>query len=268
MVATNAYSFTPTTAGADSESLRFSITNKPAWASFNTANGTLSGTPSGANVGSYSNVEIEVSDRSSSASLGPFSIQVTQSSGGSTSSSASTAPTISGSPATSATVGTVYSFTPSAKGPSDTTLSFSIQNKPSWASFSIATGALTGTPTSANVGTDSSIVISVSDSSSSASLQPFSIIVNAGASSTGSATLNWTAPTTNTDGTPLTNLAGFYVYDGTSPSSMQLIATVSSATTTTYTVTKLTSGTWYFAIAAYNSDGSQSAQSTEVSKAF
>ncbi|HTT06514.1 MAG TPA: putative Ig domain-containing protein, partial [Steroidobacteraceae bacterium] len=258
-----------TTSGANFESLHFSITNKPTWASFNASNGALSGTPSTANVGTYSNIEIVVSDRTSSASLGPFSIQVNQpSSNGSTSSSGSTAPTISGSPSTSATVGQPYSFIPAAKGPPNTTLSFSIQNKPSWASFSIASGALTGTPASANAGTDPGIVISVDDSSSSASLQPFSITVNPGASSTGSATLSWTAPTTNTDGTPLTDLAGYYIYDGTSPSAMQLIATVSSASTTTYTVSKLTSGTWYFAVTAYDSAGTQSASSNDVSKAF
>lgn len=268
VTATDAYSFTPTTSGANSESLHFAITNKPAWASFNASNGTLSGTPSTASVGSYSNIEIVVSDRSSSASLGPFSIQVKQASSGSTSSSGSTAPTISGSPPTSATVGQAYSFTPTAKGPSNTTLSFSVQNKPAWASFSISTGALTGSPASTNTGLDSGIVISVSDSSGSASLQPFSITVNPAASSTGSAKLSWTAPTTNTDGTPLTNLAGFYIYDGTSPSAMQLIATVSSVSTTTYTVSNLTSGTWYFAVAAYDSAGTQSAMSNDVSKAF
>ena len=37
---------------------------------------------------------------------------------------------------------------------------------------------------------------------------------------TGSATVNWTAPTTNTDGTPLTNLAAFRVYYGTSSTSL------------------------------------------------
>src|SRR5271167_1095091 len=38
--------------------------------------------------------------------------------------------------------------------------------------------------------------------------------------SSGSATLIWSAPTENTDGTPLTNLAGFHVYYGTSASAL------------------------------------------------
>src|SRR5271170_921553 len=88
-------------------------------------------------------------------------------------------PTILGSPATSVTVGNSYSFTPTATGASGATLSFSVQNKPSWASFSPTTGTLSGTPTSANVGSYTGIVISVSDGTTTVSLPAFSIMVNA-----------------------------------------------------------------------------------------
>lgn len=40
------YTFTPSSQDADSDTLRFSIVNKPAWASFDTTTGTLTGTPS------------------------------------------------------------------------------------------------------------------------------------------------------------------------------------------------------------------------------
>ena len=92
-------------------------------------------------------------------------------------------PTISGSPAASATVGTGYAFTPTASGGTGATLTFSIQNKPSWATFKTSTGALTGTPTAA--GTFSNIVISVSDGTSLASLQSFSISVATAGQQTG-----------------------------------------------------------------------------------
>jgi hypothetical protein len=59
------------------------------------------------------------------------------------------------------------------------TLTFSVQNMPSWATFSTATGELQGTPASANVGTFANIVISVSDGKTSAALVPFSIAVAA-----------------------------------------------------------------------------------------
>jgi hypothetical protein len=72
----NMYSFAPTATDADSNPLTFSIANAPAWATFSSSTGKLSGTPSGAQVGSYHNIKISVSDGSTSASLPTFSIQV------------------------------------------------------------------------------------------------------------------------------------------------------------------------------------------------
>ncbi|MGY5798275.1 Ig-like domain-containing protein [Rheinheimera faecalis] len=87
-------------------------------------------------------------------------------------------PVISGTPATSANAGSLYSFTPSATDPdSGTTLTFSIANKPVWATFNTATGALTGTPTNSHVGTTSGIVISVSDGTATAALPAFALTV-------------------------------------------------------------------------------------------
>ena len=103
-------------------------------------------------------------------------------------------------------------------------LTFSIANPPAWASFDAATGRLSGTPAAQHVGTTSGIVISVSDGEATTSLAAFNITVQAVA--TGSATLSWTPPTTNTDGSPLTNLAGYKVYwgpsQGTYPNSVTL----------------------------------------------
>ena len=75
------------------------------------------------------------------------------------------APSISGLP-TEATVivGDLLQITPTATDPEGDPLTFEIENMPAWASFSTATGSLTGTPTSANVGTFSDVRISVRDS--------------------------------------------------------------------------------------------------------
>ena len=167
----NTYNFTPTTTDPSGGLLTFSIQNKPSWANFNTSTGTLSGTPQPANIGSYPSIVISVSDGTNSAALASFSIRV----------DAGAAPTISGTPATSVTAGSAYSFTPSTTDPSGKTLTFAIGNKPSWASFNTATGALTGTPASSNAGTYSGIAISVTDGMSSASLATFSITVSASA---------------------------------------------------------------------------------------
>jgi hypothetical protein len=169
-VAGATYSFTPSASGPAGYTLRFSVSGKPSWASFNSGSGTLSGTPTTSNEGTFSNIVISVSDGITTASLAPFSITV--------SSPANPAPTISGQPLTTATVGTPYSFSPTASDTDGDPLSFSVQNLPPWATFSIATGTISGIPTSSSVGTDSNVVISVSDGVSTASLAPFSITVS------------------------------------------------------------------------------------------
>ncbi len=71
-----AYSFRPSAADPDGDTLTFSIRNQPSWARFNTSNGTLSGTPTAAQVGTYANIVITVSDGRSSASLPAFALTV------------------------------------------------------------------------------------------------------------------------------------------------------------------------------------------------
>jgi hypothetical protein len=177
-----------------------------------------------------------------------------------------TPPTISGTPTAQATAGQPYSFTPTTTDPSGGTLTFSVQNMPSWATFSTATGELNGTPASANVGTFANIVISVSDGKTSVALVPFSIAVAPAPVVTGSANLNWLAPTVNTDGTPLTDLAGFTINYGNSPGALTQTISVPDATATTYTIQGLAAGTWYFTIAAYTSIGTESAPSDVATK--
>ena len=69
------YSFTPTASDGDGDILTFSITGKPGWATFNTSTGKLSGTPTQADIGSYS-VAIRVTDGAADANLASFTIQV------------------------------------------------------------------------------------------------------------------------------------------------------------------------------------------------
>ncbi len=137
----------------DGNILIFSITNPPSWATFSTSTGQLTGTPTGANVGTTANITITVSDGVLSAALPVFSITV--------STAPNRAPTISGTPPTTVQATTAYSFTPTASDPDGQTLTFSIANPPSWATFNTATGQLAGTPPGA--GTYSNIIITVSD---------------------------------------------------------------------------------------------------------
>lgn len=172
-----------------------------------------------------------------------------------------TTPTISGSPPTADMTGQAYSFVPATTNPGGGTLAFSVTNLPAWAKFSTATGAVTGTPSNVQVGAYPNIVVSVSNGTESASLAAFSITVTAG-----SASLSWTAPTENTNGTALTNLAGYTISYGTSPTAMTQTVQVASPTETSYVVGNLSAGTYYFAVDAYTTAGTQSGESTTGTK--
>jgi hypothetical protein len=84
-------------------------------------------------------------------------------------------------------------------------------------------------------------------------------------SSTGSATLSWTAPTRNSDGTPLADLSGYTIYYGTSPSALTQTIQVASPSATSYVVSGLSPGTYYFAVAADTTVETHSAQTPAVS---
>jgi hypothetical protein len=255
VVAGRSYDFTPAVTNPDNETLSFAIVNRPVWANFNPDTGALSGTPTSTNVGTYANIQISVSDGSFTSTLPAFKITVADAS--------NQDPTIGGTPATSVSTGSNYSFTPSTTDPSGNALTFSIQNMPSWATFNAESGTLSGTPSEGDAGTYANIIISVSDGITSASLAPFSITVTQGG--TGTATLAWNAPTQNTNGTPLTNLAGFHIYYGTSPSHLNQTVNIKNPGVTSYVVSDLGTGTWYFSINAYTGSGTESSVSNVAS---
>ncbi|MCU8085751.1 beta strand repeat-containing protein, partial [Shewanella sp. SM23] len=162
------YSFVPSAADADGNSLVFDITNRPLWASFNTATGALSGTPSNADVGTTTAIVISVSDGVLSASLPAFNLTVTN---------VNDAPTISSTAITAATQDAAYSYSLTATD-SDTgdSLTLSAVTKPSWLSFTAATGLLSGTPGNADVGSHA-VLLRVTDTDGLTAEQSFSITV-------------------------------------------------------------------------------------------
>jgi hypothetical protein len=126
------------------------------------------------------------------------------------------------------------------------------------------TGKLSGTPSAASAGTYSNIVISVTDTKDTVSLAAFTITVTSAAN--GSATISWTPPTQNTDGSSINNLAGFRIQYGTSASALTQTIQVANPGLATYVVTGLASGNWFFAVRAYNNGGAESANSNVVTK--
>jgi putative Ig domain-containing protein len=176
----------------------------------------------------------------------------------SSSSGQSTSVALSGAPKTTATAGTNYLYQPAlTQGSGDVT--FSITGLPSWATFDSNTGVLTGTPSTSNEGKTAAITITASNGSSSASVGPFTIQVNAPATATVS--LAWNAPTQNADGTAISGLAGFHIYYGTTAGALSSTVTISNPGTTTAVINGLAHGTYYFSVVAYNNAGQDSKSS-------
>jgi hypothetical protein len=73
--------------------------------------------------------------------------------------------------------------------------------------------------------------------------------------------LLWNAPTHNTNGTRLEDLAGYTIYYGTSRNALTQTVEVEDPTATGYVLSDLRAGTYYFAVAAYTWKGTESARS-------
>ena len=162
---------------------------------------------------------------------------------------------ISGTPATTAEVGQFYSFTPTVVASAGSSLTYAVANKPAWAQFSAATGTLSGVPSPGSAATDANVVVSVANGARSAALPAFTIAVQpapATQSVARTASLIWSQPSENTDGSRLTNLAGYVVRYGTSSTSLNSRISVASASATGVEITNLSPGNWQFQVAAVN----------------
>jgi hypothetical protein len=146
------------------------------------------------------------------------------------------------------------------------TLTWSATNATSCTASGAWTGSLTTSGSKPTGAIDATSVYTLNCTGPGGSATQSATITVATTAATGTATLSWAAPTTNTDGTPVTGLIGYHVYYGTSESVMTQSVLVSGGATTTYEITGLAAGTWYFAVAADSADGTESAQSAVGSK--
>jgi Putative Ig domain len=242
------YTYTPSVTGVTGTA-KFSSMGNPSWLITDAKTGRLSGTAIAADVRKQFRIVIKVTDAVKSAELYVY-LHITAAAA-----PANTAPTITGTPSQSATVGAAFSFVPVGKDANGDALAYSIVNKPSWASFSTATGAISGTPTAA--GTFANIVISVSDGKAKTALPAFTLTVAAPVKKS-AVTLSWKAPTSNEDFSNLTDLAGYRVMYGTSADKMTNKLEVPGATMTSVRLEELVSGTYFFAVKAYRKDGVES----------
>ena len=84
--------------------------------------------------------------------------------------------------------------------------------------------------------------------------------------STIGATVSWTPPDTNTDGSALVDLAGYRIYYGTDAASLATQINIATPGLTDYVVEGLAPDTtYYFAVSAYDSSGMESGYSAIVS---
>ena len=82
----------------------------------------------------------------------------------------------------------------------------------------------------------------------------------------GTATVSWAPPTSRTDGTPLTDLAGYRVYYGTSSGTYPNKVQIDNPGVTTYVVENLAPATYYFVTTAFDATGAESDYSNVASK--
>lgn len=249
------YAFVPTVIDADGPSRKFVIKNRPPWLTFSYQTGGIYGTAPASGV--WRDIQIFVDDGPNTArSLPKFAITVTK--------PVNPPPVISGQPVTQLTATRPWSFQPTASDPSSEPLTFSVANKPSWATFDAATGNLSGTPGADAVGVYSNVVVAVTDGTTKVALPAFALVVQS--LPVEAATLSWTPPTHNTDGTPIQDLAGYRIYYGASRAALGAVIEIPNASKSVYVVQNLTPGTWYFAVTAYTASGKESAQSNIASK--
>jgi len=82
----------------------------------------------------------------------------------------------------------------------------------------------------------------------------------------GNATVSWTPPTQNTDGSNLgADLAGYRIYYGTSSRDYSNSLEIDNPGLSSFVVEGLAETTWYFVMTAVNSSGVESSYSEEVS---
>jgi hypothetical protein len=165
-------------------------------------------------------------------------------------------PTIAAAALEDAQVGSSFDYQPVAADPEGDALRFSAANLPTWASLDPTSGRISGTPGANDVGVYESITITVADATHQVATAPFSInVVQALEAGTGVASLQWTAPASKVNGSPLDDLAGYRILYGRNGADLDHSVLITDPTLTSYQFATLPSGTWYFAVVAVNAFG-------------
>jgi hypothetical protein len=141
---------------------------------------------------------------------------------------------------------------------SRTQISWSTTNATSCTGSGDWTGnqALSGAKNTGALSSDEVFALTCTGPGGTAS-QSATVTVATAPPTTGEATLSWSPPTTNTNGTPVIPLAGYHVYYQNGASGTRQSVVVSGGNTTSFEIGGLTTGTWYFQVAADAADGTE-----------
>lgn len=230
----------------------------------------------GLTAGTYSGtVSITITDKNGRSQVTPVAVSLAVSGTTTTSTSTSTTttstPSILLNPVSLSFSGTAGGAAPFAQtfnitNPTGGTLTWTLTESASWLGLNIASGTTTteidaisaGVSTSGLAAGTYSTAITVAASGASNSPQTIPVTLTLTAPTIGSASLTWD-PSTDT------SLAGYNLYTGTQ--SGVYGPPVSVGLNTSYTAGNLTGGkTYYFAVTAVSTSGTESAHSNEVNK--
>jgi hypothetical protein len=176
-------------------------------------------------------------------------------------------PTISPADLENAQVGTSFDYQPAAADPEGDELQFSAANLPPWATLDPTSGRISGTPGVNDVGVYESVTITVADATHQVPGTPFAItVLQAPESATGVASLQWGAPASKVDGSPLDDLAGYRILYGRDSSDLDQSVLITDPTMTSYQFSGLPHGIWYFAVVAVNAFGLEGPATTLATK--
>jgi len=152
-----------------------------------------------------------------------------------------------------ARAGARYELQPKVTDSDKDRLTFSADNLPPWARIDPASGKISGTPQTTDVGEHEAIVIKIADAGHYAASLPFSIrVIGTGQ---GVATVQWQRPLSKVDGSILDDLAGYRISYGRDPDELDHSIFISDPAQTTYEFSTLDSGIWYFAVISVNANG-------------
>ena len=116
-----------------------------------------------------------------------------------------------------------------------------------------ASGKITGTPQTTDIGEHVDIVIKVADAGHRAATMPFTISVIG--SGEGVARIDWQRPTWKLDGSTLDDLAGYRICYGRDPDDLDHSVFIPDPSQTSYEFSTLDAGVWYFAVISVNANG-------------